>query len=42
MTAHAMTGDKEKSLEAGMNHHVTKPINPTELFSTLLSLDQAR
>jgi two-component system sensor histidine kinase/response regulator len=36
MTAHAMTGDKEKSLEAGMNYHVTKPINPKELFSTLL------
>ncbi len=36
MTAHAMTGDKEKSLEAGMNHHITKPINPHELFSTLL------
>jgi PAS domain S-box-containing protein len=36
MTAHAMTGDKEKSLEAGMNQHITKPINPHELFSTLL------
>ncbi len=36
MTAHAMTGDKEKSLEAGMNYHITKPINPKELFSTLL------
>jgi CheY-like chemotaxis protein len=37
MTAHAMTGDKEKSLEAGMNDHVTKPINPDQLFSTLLA-----
>jgi CheY-like chemotaxis protein len=36
MTAHAMTGDKEKSLEAGMNQHITKPIDPHELFSTLL------
>jgi len=36
MTAHAMTGDKEKSLESGMNQHVTKPINPNELFSALL------
>jgi PAS domain S-box-containing protein len=36
MTAHAMTGDKEKSLEAGMNQHITKPIDPYELFSTLL------
>jgi PAS domain S-box-containing protein len=35
MTAHAMTGDREKSLEAGMNDHVTKPINPEELFEAL-------
>lgn len=35
MTANAMTGDKEKSLAAGMNDHVTKPINPQELFTTL-------
>jgi polar amino acid transport system substrate-binding protein len=36
MTAHAMTGDAEKSLEAGMNDHVTKPIDPTQLFQALL------
>ncbi|GAB7078423.1 transporter substrate-binding domain-containing protein [Megalodesulfovibrio paquesii] len=36
MTAHAMAGDKEKSLEAGMNDHITKPINPDELLQTLL------
>jgi signal transduction histidine kinase/CheY-like chemotaxis protein len=35
MTAHAMTGDREKSLEIGMNGHVTKPIDPNELFTTL-------
>jgi len=35
MTAHAMAGDREKSLAAGMNDHVTKPINPIELFRTL-------
>jgi CheY-like chemotaxis protein len=37
ITSHAMTGDKEKSLKAGMNDHITKPINPDQLFSTLLA-----
>ena len=36
MTAHAMTGDREKSINAGMNDHITKPINPDELYATLL------
>jgi two-component system sensor histidine kinase/response regulator len=35
MTAHAMTGDEEKSLAAGMNDHVTKPIDPDQLFAAL-------
>ncbi|MBW1897281.1 MAG: response regulator, partial [Deltaproteobacteria bacterium] len=35
MTAHAMAGDKEKSRDAGMNDHVTKPIDPDQLFATL-------
>jgi len=35
MTAHAMVGDKQRSLEAGMNDHVTKPIDPDQLFATL-------
>ncbi|MEJ2199682.1 MAG: transporter substrate-binding domain-containing protein [Desulfuromonadaceae bacterium] len=35
MTAHAMVGDKEKSLAAGMNDHVTKPIDPDQFFSVL-------
>ncbi|WP_321493784.1 response regulator [uncultured Desulfobacter sp.] len=36
MTAHAMSGDREKSIKAGMQEHVTKPINPPELFNALI------
>ena len=35
MTAHAMAGDEQKSREAGMNDHITKPIDPDQLFKTL-------
>jgi PAS domain S-box-containing protein len=36
MTAHAMSGDRERSLAVGMNDHVTKPIDPDALFAVLL------
>jgi PAS domain S-box-containing protein len=35
MTAHAVIGDKEKSLKAGMNEHLTKPIEAEELYQAL-------
>jgi CheY-like chemotaxis protein len=35
MTANAMPGDAAKSLAAGMNDHLTKPIDPDTLFETL-------
>ncbi|MBF0124297.1 MAG: response regulator [Magnetococcales bacterium] len=36
MTAHALAEDRAKSLAAGMNDHVTKPIDKNQLFSALL------
>jgi CheY-like chemotaxis protein len=36
MTANAMASDREKCIEAGMNDHLAKPIDPDKLFETLL------
>jgi HPt (histidine-containing phosphotransfer) domain-containing protein len=36
MTANAMDTDREKCLQAGMNDHVSKPIDPDTLFATLM------
>jgi len=31
-----MAADREKCLDAGMNDHIGKPIDPDQLFSVLL------
>ncbi|MCG8566300.1 MAG: PAS domain S-box protein [Desulfobacterales bacterium] len=36
VTAHAMAGDREKSREAGMDDHVTKPIVPERIIGALI------
>jgi signal transduction histidine kinase/DNA-binding response OmpR family regulator len=35
MTAHAMTGEKEKCLQLGMNDYVSKPIKETVLYNMI-------
>jgi two-component system, sensor histidine kinase and response regulator len=41
MTAHAMEGDREKCLAAGMDGYIPKPIQPKEMFAAIEQSDSA-
>jgi signal transduction histidine kinase/CheY-like chemotaxis protein len=38
MTAHAMAEERERCVEAGMNGHVTKPVEPEKLYAALAAV----
>jgi signal transduction histidine kinase/CheY-like chemotaxis protein len=42
MTAHALVEERQRCLDAGMNDHVTKPIDPDAVFSVIKNWSKPR
>jgi len=42
MTAHALEGDSGKSLEAGMDYHISKPFEPDDLIAIIVRFIEQR
>jgi two-component system sensor histidine kinase/response regulator len=42
MTAHAFEGDSSKSLEAGMDYHISKPFEPDDLIAIIVRFIEQR
>ncbi len=38
LTAHALPEEKQRCIEAGMAYHLTKPVDPEELVTTVLKV----
>jgi len=42
LTAHAMIGDRERCLQAGMDDHITKPLRRSDLLNAITKLGGER
>ncbi|MBL8164151.1 MAG: response regulator [Anaerolineae bacterium] len=38
LTAHAMSGDRERAIEAGFTNYITKPLDPEKFLGQLVNL----